>query len=98
MKQAKIMPCGKCSPCGLSAGVHRNTKVYMLPSNSDCIAPSSAIFWSAAARRTRRAAADHTYNDMQGKELLTCTSTRISCMKVAVDLIMVVGFMPGFIS
>ncbi len=50
MKHAKIMPWGRCSPLGLSAGVHRNTNVYMLPSNSDCIAPSSAIFWSARAR------------------------------------------------
>ena len=48
MKQAKIMPCGKCSPSGLSAGVHRNTKVYMLPSNSDCIAPSKPTLGSAA--------------------------------------------------
>lgn len=47
MKQAKIMPWGRCSPLGLSAGVHRNTNVYMLPSKSDCMAPSSAIFWSA---------------------------------------------------
>ena len=47
MKQAKIMPCGRCSPLGESAGVHRNTNVYMLPSNSDCIAPSSAILGSA---------------------------------------------------
>ena len=47
MKQAKIMPCGRRSPLGLSAGVQRNTNVYMLPSNSDCIAPSSAIFSSA---------------------------------------------------
>ena len=54
MKQAKIMPCGRCSPAGLSAGVHRNTNVYMLPSNSDCIAPSSAIFGSASAQQILR--------------------------------------------
>ena len=47
MKQANIMPCGMVSPLGDRAGVQRNTKVYMEPSNSDCIAPSSAIFWSA---------------------------------------------------
>ncbi len=47
MKQAKIMPCGMCSPWGLSAGVHRNTKVYIAPSNSACIAPSIPIFGSA---------------------------------------------------
>ena len=50
MKQAKIMPCGMCSPWGLSAGVHRNTKVYMAPSNSACIAPSMPIFGSAQMR------------------------------------------------
>ena len=47
MKQAKIIPCATFSPLGLSAGVHRNTKVYMLASNSDCMAPSSAILRSA---------------------------------------------------
>lgn len=34
-------------PTHLSAGVHRNTKVYMAASNRDCIAPSSAILGSA---------------------------------------------------
>jgi len=53
MKQAKIMPCGSRSPAGLSAGVHRNTNVYMLPSNSDCIAPSSAMRSSARGPRAR---------------------------------------------
>jgi hypothetical protein len=33
----------RCSPLGLSAGVHRNTNVYMEASNSDCITPSSAM-------------------------------------------------------
>ena len=47
MKQAKIMPWGICSPWGLRAGVQRNTKVYMEPSNRDCIAPSSATLRSA---------------------------------------------------
>ena len=47
MKHANIMPCGMCSPLGLRAGVHRNTNVYMAPSNSACIAPSIAIFGSA---------------------------------------------------
>jgi len=49
MKQAKIMPWGRCSPSGLRAGVHRKTKVYMLPSNSDCMAPSSPTLGSALA-------------------------------------------------
>jgi hypothetical protein len=53
MKQAKIKPCGSRSPAGLSAGVHRNTNVYMLPSNSDCIAPSSAMRSSARGPRAR---------------------------------------------
>jgi hypothetical protein len=44
MKHAKIMPCGMISPCGLSAGVHKNTKEYMEASNRDCMAPSIAIF------------------------------------------------------
>ena len=35
------------APAHLSAGVHRKTKVYMDASNSDCIAPSSAILGSA---------------------------------------------------
>ncbi len=47
MKQEKIMPCGRVSPRAESAGVHRKTKVYMEPSNSDCIAPSMAILGSA---------------------------------------------------
>jgi hypothetical protein len=34
------------SPLGLRAGVHRNTKVYIEPSNSDCMAPSNVIFSS----------------------------------------------------
>ena len=51
MKQEKMRPCSKCSPLGLSAGVHRNTNVYMLVSNSDCIAPSSAILGSARRKR-----------------------------------------------
>jgi len=34
------------SSFGLKAGVHKNTKVYMEPSKSDCIAPSKAIFSS----------------------------------------------------
>ena len=50
MKQAKIMPCGICSPCGLSAGVHRKTNVYMAPSKSACIAPSMLIFGSVRHR------------------------------------------------
>lgn len=34
------------SSLGLRAGVHRKTKVYMEPSNSDWIAPRRAIFSS----------------------------------------------------
>lgn len=56
MKQADVMPCGRRSPRGLSAGVHRKMNVYMLPSNSDCIAPSSASR-SSAQHRGRRALA-----------------------------------------
>lgn len=41
----------------LSAGVHRKTKVYMEPSNSDCIAPSSAILGSAGGLAGRIGAA-----------------------------------------
>jgi hypothetical protein len=40
MKIAKIKPCGSFSPLGLSAGVHRNTKVYMEASKSAWLAPS----------------------------------------------------------
>jgi len=35
MKVAKINPCGISSSLGLNAGVHRNTKVYIEPSNND---------------------------------------------------------------
>ena len=49
MKQAKMKPCGRCSPRGDSAGVHRKTKVYMEPSKRLCIAPSSAILGSAGS-------------------------------------------------
>ena len=49
MKQAKMKPCGRCSPWGDSAGVHRKTKVYMEPSKRLCIAPSSAILGSAGS-------------------------------------------------
>ena len=56
MKQANIMQCSKCSPSGLSAGVHRNTKVYMLPSNRDCIAPSKPTLGSAAYKLKSRTA------------------------------------------
>eukprot|EP00955_Chlamydomonas_euryale_P075779 362445-Chlamydomonas_euryale.AAC.2 len=43
IKHAKIMPWWISSPAGLSAGVHRNTKVYMAASKKDCMAPSSAM-------------------------------------------------------
>ncbi len=36
-------PARRRAPRGLSAGVHRNTNVYMDASNSDCMAPSSAM-------------------------------------------------------
>lgn len=49
MKQAKMKPCGRCSPRGDSAGVQRKTKVYMEPSKRLCIAPSSAILGSAGS-------------------------------------------------
>jgi hypothetical protein len=47
IKVAKTKPCGMFSPLGLNAGVHRKTNVYMEPSNSDWMAPKSAIFSSA---------------------------------------------------
>ena len=50
MKQAKMKPCGRCSPRGDSAGVHKKTKVYMEPSKRLCIAPSSAILGSADSK------------------------------------------------
>jgi hypothetical protein len=37
------------SSFGLRAGVQRKTKVYMEPSNNDCMAPSSAIFSSESS-------------------------------------------------
>ena len=46
MNVAKINPCGMSSSFGLRAGVQRNTKVYIEPSNRDWIAPSNAIFSS----------------------------------------------------
>lgn len=46
MNVAKIKPWGISSLFGLRAGVQRNTKVYIEPSNRDWIAPSSAIFSS----------------------------------------------------
>lgn len=47
MNVAKMKPCGISSSFGLKAGVQRNTKVYIEPSNRDCMAPSKAIFSSA---------------------------------------------------
>lgn len=46
MNVANMKPCGMSSSFGLKAGVQRNTKVYMDPSNRDCMAPSNAIFSS----------------------------------------------------
>ena len=46
MNVAKMKPWGISSSFGLKAGVHRNTNVYIEPSNRDCIAPSKAIFSS----------------------------------------------------
>ncbi len=57
MKAAKMSPWGIFSPLGLSAGVHRNTKVYIDASNSDCMAPSSAMRWSAGTGVLGRVAA-----------------------------------------
>lgn len=39
------------SSFGLRAGVHRNTKVYIEPSKSDCIAPSKIILLSGYKRQ-----------------------------------------------
>lgn len=50
MKVAKIKPWGISSSFGLKAGVQRNTKVYIEPSNSDCMAPNNAIFSSDQRR------------------------------------------------
>lgn len=44
MKQLKIMPCGRCSPFGLSAGVHchrkceksRQAKIHQRPLQQKC--------------------------------------------------------------
>jgi hypothetical protein len=47
IKFTKISPCLMASLLGLRAMVHRNTKEYMLASNMDCIAPSSAMAGSA---------------------------------------------------
>jgi hypothetical protein len=49
MKQEKTSPCGIFSPLGLSAGVQRNTKVYMEDSKSACMTPRRAILRSACA-------------------------------------------------
>mmetsp|Transcript_28292 Transcript_28292/g.92352 ORF Transcript_28292/g.92352 Transcript_28292/m.92352 type:complete len:247 (+) Transcript_28292:154-894(+) len=49
---AKMNPCGMTSSLGLSAGVHRNTKLYIDASKRACIAPRRAIFWSEAIMRT----------------------------------------------
>lgn len=53
MKVAKMKPCGMSSPFGLKAGVHRNTKVYIEPSNKDCIAPNNAIFSSVFTQKKK---------------------------------------------
>lgn len=42
MNMAKMKPWGSFSPAGLSAGVHKNTNVYMEASNSAWLAPSNA--------------------------------------------------------
>lgn len=54
MKVAKMKPCGMSSPFGLKAGVHRNTKVYIEPSNKDCIAPNNAIFSSVFTQKKKK--------------------------------------------
>ena len=51
MNIAKMNPWGISSSFGLSAGVHKKTKVYIDPSNKDCIAPSKAIFSSVLEKR-----------------------------------------------
>lgn len=47
MNVANMNPCGISSSFGLRAGVQRKTKVYIEPSNRDCMAPNSAILSSA---------------------------------------------------
>lgn len=42
MKQLKIMPCGRCSPLGLSAGVHC-TDVAVQQSQSTCLQSCDAL-------------------------------------------------------
>lgn len=54
MKVAKMKPCGMSSPFRLKAGVHRNTKVYIEPSNKDCIAPNNAIFSSVFTQKKKK--------------------------------------------
>lgn len=54
MNVAKMKPCGISSSFGLKAGVQRNTKVYIDPSNRDCMAPSKAIFSSAPTENNRK--------------------------------------------
>ena len=56
MNAANIYPCGILGVCvsifswgliaGVKAGVHSNTKVYMAPSNKDCISPKNKILLS----------------------------------------------------
>lgn len=53
MNVANMKPCGMSSPFGLRAGVQRNTKVYIEPSNRDCMAPSNAIFSSDPMRNVK---------------------------------------------
>jgi hypothetical protein len=59
MNVANMKPCGMSSSFGLRAGVQRNTKVYIEPSNRDCMAPSNAIFssdpmWNVNIKRTSK--------------------------------------------
>lgn len=86
MKAEKMRPWSRCSPLGLRAGVHRNTNVYMLVSNSDCIAPSSAILGSACnaqhhtsqPRRARCLALEHVLNWKETHlDLLCANRTRV---------------------
>jgi len=49
LEHTGLLPSASFSLTGLRAGVHGNTKVYMLASNSERMTPSRAIFRSAHA-------------------------------------------------
>jgi hypothetical protein len=63
MKFTKISPCLMASLLGLMAIVHRNTKLYMDASNSDCMPPSSAMAGSAGSMTTMAVSSGNEYNE-----------------------------------